>query len=728
MAEQEITIQISTEVDDSSLESLNDTLQQLTEQGFEINIDSSPIEDVANSAEDAATSLGDAADSAEELGNNIPTGNGFEEVADGAENTSDSLDNANQSNNALTAGASALAGVGLASTLLGWADSSGNVASQWSRMGLAMQSTGLTAEQVQQKYSPVVSQIADDTGRAGGQIREFFIQMAGAGVTNSKILTDSFEGIAGAAYVTGHDVNNLGEMFTRLTMTGKLVPKQLATNFKLNLSDIGSAMRQLGYDVGNGEEEIKKSFADMDANTRAKVLGTALSLKGGAKANEQYKQSWDGMKQQADKASAGLFKFAGDLLLPTLIPALQLATGGINKLTGAFRDAPKPVQSILGVLGTLSAGFIVLVLAISSIRSAWSLLQIGKTIGDLRNLGNAALHPIQTLQKLKVAVNGVGPATRVEQVKRSFQNLGQTVTGVGGRIKSTLSGVGQSIVSLASNAGSKLKTLATAFADSGKQALIAAGTYVKNGLAAAANAVRTGIMTAATWLATAAQTALNFVMAINPIFLVIMAVAALVAALVYLYYNNEQVRNAVNALGNGLKMVGQIIYGALIGAWNALKAIVMNVVNSTISCFNTFKSNTMGVVNAIIGAWNKFKSGVNNAINAVKGFIEGLVSKFEWLKSMVMPLIQPIIDGINAIKSGWDYVTGSGGSPWEVTHNNGYAGSPFEETGTKTQTNNNNPNGNTYIFKSLYMDKDFANHVINVIDRRDELERMRTGA
>ena len=85
-----------------------------------------------------------------------------------------------------------------------------------------------------------------------------------------------------------------------------------------------------------------------------------------------------------------------------------------------------------------------------------------------------------------------------------------------------------------------------------------------NGLVTLANSMRglslvTYAKAAADGVAAAAQWALNIAMSANPIGLVIIAIVALIAILGYLYFNNEQVRNAVNALGQALIWVASVI-------------------------------------------------------------------------------------------------------------------------------------------------------------------------
>lgn len=72
-------------------------------------------------------------------------------------------------------------------------------------------------------------------------------------------------------------------------------------------------------------------------------------------------------------------------------------------------------------------------------------------------------------------------------------------------------------------------------------ALMGESAFVTYGNTVAYGAYRTAVLAseAATWLATTAQTALNFAMLANPIGLVIVAVAALTAAIIYLIYQKQ---------------------------------------------------------------------------------------------------------------------------------------------------------------------------------------------
>lgn len=126
-------------------------------------------------------------------------------------------------------------------------------------------------------------------------------------------------------------------------------------------------------------------------------------------------------------------------------------------------------------------------------------------------------------------------------------------------------------------------------------------------------------------LAAAVQTKLNIAMAANPIGLIIVAVAGLVAALVYLWTTNEGFRSAVTAAWNGLKAVAATVWGAITTAFN-----------SGVAFFRDLPT-TIGT--ALSGLWAAvrapFDTAVKNLRNMGKDFLQA-----------GKDLIQSVIDGI----------------------------------------------------------------------------------
>ena len=198
---------------------------------------------------------------------------------------------------------------------------------------------------------------------------------------------------------------------------------------------------------------------------------------------------------------------------------------------------------------------------------------------------------------------------------------------------------------------------------------------------------------AADKVAAAAQWLLNAAMSANPITLIIIAIIALIVILGYLYFNNEQVRNAINNLGQTFMQVGQLIYTAVVnfvqtaiqaltGFWNFLVqtgqqiyTTVVNTVTQVITGIWNFivwwytlpiqiATVLAGIISNVISfGSNLVSSFVNSAVTAVSNFmkqISSLPGKFvnelnrmlsavnEWAATLPQKFWEA---GVNAVKN-----------------------------------------------------------------------------
>ena len=214
----------------------------------------------------------------------------------------------------------------------------------------------------------------------------------------------------------------------------------------------------------------------------------------------------------------------------------------------------------------------------------------------------------------------------------------------------------------------------------------------------ALQAVITGVATAIGILAAAFGTlaiihmitslfnALNLAMMANPIFLVVTAIAALAAGLVYAYKHCEKFRNIVNKAFAAVKNVVLPILEAVRSfaveafqkikdkvtevmpqikttiskVWNTIKSVVSTVVNtiktviSTVfGAIKTFISNNQQTIKTIISTvWKAIKTVVTTYINAVKTVITTVWNTIKTIVTTVVNSIKTVISSVfKAIKA-----------------------------------------------------------------------------
>lgn len=132
--------------------------------------------------------------------------------------------------------------------------------------------------------------------------------------------------------------------------------------------------------------------------------------------------------------------------------------------------------------------------------------------------------------------------------------------------------------------------------------------------------------------------ALNAVMLANPIMIVIAAIAALVAAFIYLWNTNEEFRQfwinlwesikqaaitAWNAIGEFLKSIWEGIKSTCQTIFNAIKTFFQTVWNGIKNIFST----TVGAVKTVVtNAWNAIKSVTSTVWNGIKSVVTGTIT------------------------------------------------------------------------------------------------------
>lgn len=524
------------------------------------NLDTSGIED-------AEAQLGDLKDSAEEIGGST------DGATDSMDDFKQKTDEANESMQNTTDSAmglgEALVGIGGAVGLDAMIQTGDNIQTSWNRLSLTFANTGVSMDALKQKSSELQSA----TGRSGGEIREYFNQMGLAGVTNTELLSSSFEGLSAKSYQTGNSIQSMTAKMSMMSMSGNASARMLK-NLGINTTDLANAM-------GVTEDQVSETFKSLSQEERLEALTKAMG--DGTQANEMYKNSYAGLKAQAETSLAGLTGAIGQSILPTVIPALQTAKSVVDGLANAWKGLPTPITTVLGALGGGVVGITALVTSLALLGKVGSTVVNGlKSIRDGYNTMRTAM------STAKMMIEAVRNAESLSQGVRSALAL---ATGTATTVEEA-------------NAVAKASAIAPT-----------------TGLAIAENSL------------------------LLPILLVIGAIVGLIAVLWYLYNNNETVRNGINALigqfqqfmmkleivKNIIVMFVQVAIQRFIEWVNNGRQSATNLVTSI---YNALVNLPSRVSSALSGVKNAITKPFTDAYNIVKPYIDQIGSAWNQISSV----------------------------------------------------------------------------------------------
>ena len=527
MADNQVEIEVIAKTDLSEveeLESLVEEIKSTAEEEISLSVETGEVESGLEEVEELSTEMENV--DGQTVSIDVDT-SGIDEAKASLEETASTADN-------LT---TALAGIGATAGIEQMITTADNINTSWNRLDLTFANTGVSMDELKSKTSA----LSDATGRSGGAIRGYFNQMGIAGVTNTDLLSSSFEALSGKAYQTGNSIESMEAKMQTMVLTGNASGRML--------KGLGISAEDLGRAMGVSAEEASKAFKELTPEERISAITKAMG--DGAEANEMYKNSYAGLKDRADAAMAGLMGAVGQAILPVVIPALQAATDIIKALTAGFQALPGPVQAVIGGLGGMVA-----------IATA--------AVGTIGLVGNVVSGVINGFRGLRDAINLI--------------NIGERFSGLVNSLRS--------VASAAQIATGRL-------IDAGRAALTSAANAVRSAAMWVAEKAAKIASTAASYALAAAQAVLNFVMSMNPIMLIVIAIAALVAALIWAYNNVDWFREGVNNAWQKLQEFAGFITGTLSGALQGLGDAFNNAGQYMQEAFSGAVDFVMGVLQGL---------------------------------------------------------------------------------------------------------------------------------
>lgn len=470
-------------------------------------------------------------------------------------------------------------------------------------------------------------------------VSDILVQTQNKGKTTVAELASSM----GKIIPTANSVNvNLGQLGTGYAlMTAKGIATAETTtymNSMLNeLSDSGSTVASIL------KEKTGKSFAElMESGTS---LGDAMAIIEQEANNSGLAMSELWSSSEAGKAALVLATDAGQAFNSTLSDmqnsagATDTAFEKVNNTTGnKLKQSLNEVKNSAINMGDTLAP------VTSMVAEGFS-----KITGMLSNLSSEQLKTIAGIGAgvvtLNVAVGAFSKLTKgISDTVKAYKDIkefgGNALDVVKSFSNKSLEGA-RSVGSLALNLGKSTVELA------------------KSTTQFVAHKAVTIASTVATTAMSAAQAALNFVMSLNPITLIIIAIGALVAAIVALWNKCEWFRELCYALFEGLKQAWDATvqffkscWDWFVGLWNVAVEGVKNIWQGI--C-DFFKLIWQGVCAYFEFVWNVWKTAFEVVVNVIMAIWQGICNaiKFAW---------QVIVDFIKLVWEGWKNIFQSVGN------------------------------------------------------------------
>lgn len=676
MAEKEVKIRVVTESDASSLEDLNSMLDNTTSKANETgDALKSAFEDATQEVEELteelanielgeseadfdeiSEALSEATDRAEELNDalNSIDGGGVSDTSSTVDDLTSSLDEATFSADELSSS------MGLIESTMMM-----DMANQISALGDNAEGMAQSVNTAQIS----IGQLATETGVAEPQMTNLIATISNATFPQEEAMAyvETLNQMGVKADKLGDSATNMDRIndATGMGYEKVMLLTQGLTALGVSADDLPSSFNAIAYaesNVGGGAETLQQVLRrqagtlneygmDVDATVVALsalqrqtgLTGMKLGSEFGQRLKEcngdlsQLEQSLGLQAGALSNASEETDKYSGKLQEladeekehKTLLQELSAWWEDISLQMAPITSIGGGILSIFGQIG-------------STALSINSLVTLGQTLRDWSLLQGVFSSVSGGLSGVKTALLGVGSGakTAVTGVLNFAKTLATTVIGA---VKDTIVWLGNMAKTILTTVLSAVKTAITGFLNlakavltAGYNALKSAGMWLVEKAQVLASAVAGGVATVQNWLLAISEWAVA-----SPILIIIAVIVALIAVLGYLYFNNEQVRNAIDGLGQTVMAVFQWI-------WDTIVNVIQAIIDFYVNLYTT-------IWNIGVEIWNAIVNVVTSIINTIMSIIQFIASIPVTVYTYLVQLITNIIKfGVQFITNIWN--------------------------------------------------------------------------
>ena len=521
---------------------------------------------------------------------------------------------------------------------------------------------GVSEQQIK-RLTASTQDYADKTVYDLNDIRNTTAQLAANGVPNYDRLAEAAGNLNAVAGGSADTFKSVAMVLTQTAGQGKLTTEnwnQLSDAIPGASGKIQQALKEAGAYTGNFRDAMA------DGQITAQEFNDAIMSLGFTDAAVEAATSASTIEGATGNLEAAFVKL-GASVLDSVKPAI---TGGMSWIADGVTNAVPVVQAgIEGLIGWFQRLYSKLEEngAITAFKSAWdtirnAIMGVVNMVIDwahmippegladgIKLVADTLNWFIQHGKELAPIIIGIGTAFAAVKGYQALNSGLQALTGTMNTVTTAAKGISNGIMLMMDLGGpiQMLKQMGSSL------------SLVKTAQTA---------WSAATKMATAVQGAFNAVIAANPIGAIAVAIAAVVAALVWFFTQTEVGRKAWAAFTSWLTDTWNTIVATAQDLWNGLGEFLANLW-ATIT--GTVQSAWDGIAGFFTGLWQTISGGVTGAWTSITTFLSGvwtgisttattiftgirdfIVNVFTVIGALIVAPLQAIQNGINTV-FGW---------------------------------------------------------------------------